>query len=144
MEDSTTKCPKCQEPLEVGSWPFCKGGHGRGFSNIVPDETDFVTEHGWAQPMRFRSKAEWRRAMKAEGIEHTPRYAPPAGTDKPKHGQMTNWNAYVDLSPDKLAWLADRMASGKAQKEPELPKLHIRPDVRDLSKAEVVELQKHV
>ena len=126
-------CEKCGYDIQIGDFPFCKGGHARGFSNVVGDECDKTIEHGFPTPRRFRSKAEWKRACKEAGIEHSPRYAPPAGTDRPKAGQVTNWNAYPDMRPETLQWLADRLATGKAQKEPALPTLTVRPEIRDLT-----------
>lgn len=58
-------CETCGQPLQIADWPFCP--HGRGHSNIVPDECDFVSRNGEAQPVRFRSRQEHRRWLKQHG-----------------------------------------------------------------------------
>jgi hypothetical protein len=72
-------CPSCGETLEVGSWPFCKGGHGKGTNNVVDDTIigGEINENVAHHPVTFYSKSEKRRYLKEhnlqEFIRHTPR-----------------------------------------------------------------------
>jgi predicted RNA-binding Zn-ribbon protein involved in translation (DUF1610 family) len=117
--------------------PRCDGQTDRVWrkaSNVASDECDFTVEHGFKTPRRFRSRSEWRRAMNEAGIRPYDKFTPIAGTDKPRVGGITR--SHPPMDPDHLAWLANAMATGRAQKEPELPKLNIRTDVRELTARE--------
>ncbi len=71
-------CPSCGEVLEIGSWPFCKGGHGKGRNNVIGDEIDEWNENVGHKPVHFTSRIEKRRYLKDKGLEefvrHVPRY----------------------------------------------------------------------
>lgn len=71
-----TRCPKCNEPLEIGSWPFCNGGHGKGQNNVVGDEIDEWNENVGDTPVHFTSRIEKRRYLKEKGLEEFVRHVP--------------------------------------------------------------------
>lgn len=118
--------------------PECSGETERVWSkapNVSADECDFVVENGFKHPRRFRSRAEWKRAMKEAGIRPYDKFTPMPGTDRPRRGGITK--SLPPMDPEYVAWLADRMATGKAQKDAEMPKLHIRPEIRELTPSEL-------
>jgi hypothetical protein len=126
-------CPQCASATER-VW--------RKAPDISGDETEIVTEHGFKQPMRFTSKAEWKRAMKEAGIRPYDKFTPMPGTDRPRRGGITK--SLPPMDAEYQAWLADRLATGKATKEPTLEKLNVRAEVRELTAAEYSEARKHV
>ena len=139
------RCVSCGYTVEAfaaaGKHPPCaKCGHDTEYvwlskaPDVIGDEAEIYTEHGWKTPRRFRSRSEWRRAMQEAGIRPYDKFTPVAGTDKPRIGGITK--SLPPMDADYQAWLADKLASGKAMKEPELPKLHIRTDVRELTTRE--------
>lgn len=123
--DVNPACPICGGDTERVWW---KAAHVSG------DECDFVTEHGFKTPRRFTSRAEWKRAMKEAGIRPYDKFTPMAGTDKPRVGGITK--SLPPMDPEYQAWVASKLASGKAQKEPELPKATVRAEIRELTQAE--------
>lgn len=136
------RCLSCGSTWEAfaraGSHPSCPCGGAteyvwRAAPSVNGDECDFVTEHGFKEPRRFRSRAEWKQAMKEAGIRPYDKFTPMPGTDRPRQGGITK--SLPPMDPEYLAWLADRMATGKAQKEPELT-LNVRRDIHELTKAE--------
>lgn len=62
-------CDTCGEQIEVSDWPFCP--HGKGANTVVPDDIPGgqVFENGWAEPRKFYSRSEHRRALAAAGLE---------------------------------------------------------------------------
>ena len=71
-------CEKCGVTLEVGDFPFCKGGHKGGYNISVIDDQ---LEGG---PRRFatlgedapyiESKSQWRREVAARQLVHVDRH----------------------------------------------------------------------
>ena len=76
-------CPKCGERLEVGSWPFCKGGHGKGQNNVIGDEIDEWNENVGDKPVHFTSRLEKRRYLREHGLEEFVRHTPRPDGRKP-------------------------------------------------------------
>ena len=85
-----TRCPKCNEPLEIGSWPFCNGGHGKGQNNVVGDTIigGEVNENVANEPVTFYSKSEKRRYLREHGLEEFVRHTPRPDGRKPS---TTRW-----------------------------------------------------
>ena len=82
-------CPKCGAELQIGDWPFCNGGHGRGSNNVVDDSLDELNENVGHEPVHFTSKSEKRRYLKEHGLEEFVRHVPhPRGK---KENQTTRW-----------------------------------------------------
>lgn len=82
-------CDRCGAALEVGQWPFCRPGRGHDIfiaKNLaVIDDTipgGMVIENMSATPMTFHSKSEWRREMKARGLQSKVEHVGVPGTDK--------------------------------------------------------------
>lgn len=88
----TDTCPKCGETLKIGSWPYCKGGHGSGFSNVVPDEysSPQVLENIGHTPVTVYTRSERKRLLKEHNLDEFVRHVGVNGTDKSY--QTTNWN----------------------------------------------------
>lgn len=82
-------CPKCQKPLNVGDWPFCRDGHAPSTPpGVIPDDIigGFVQEHFGDKPETFYSKKAMALRAKELGLEpmvrnsgpndkHVPRWA---------------------------------------------------------------------
>ncbi len=88
---ATEVCPACGETLEIGSWPFCNGGHGKGHNNVIGDEIigGEVNESVAHEPVTFYSKSEKRRYLKAHGLEEFVRHVPhPRGK---RENQTSRW-----------------------------------------------------
>lgn len=91
-------CEKCGLELHISDWPFCP--HGRGHSNVIGDECDFVQENGFAQPTRFRSKAEFKRALAEKGLQNEPCNAGIHDTLVPR---MVTMDPYTLWAAEQLA-----------------------------------------
>lgn len=63
-------------------------------ATVRGDECDVTVHNGTRVPIRFRSKAEYRRWMHAEGLESSVQHVPIQGTDRSPH--TTNWAATYD------------------------------------------------
>lgn len=64
-------CPNCGEDMAVGSWPFCKGGHGKPALAVIDDQIeggprlfDITHEGVWIE-----SKSQWKREVDARKDE---------------------------------------------------------------------------
>ena len=85
-------CEKCQEEINIGDWPFCKGpgSHTPGHSNVIGDDIPggYVVRHGLVNedgsPMTFYSKSAMTKEAKRRGlvnlVEH--KVDPRSGSDK--------------------------------------------------------------
>ena len=73
---SDTVCEKCGAKLQIGDWPFCYGGHGRGTNNVLDDTIDEWNENVGHVPVHFTSKTEKRRYLKEHGLEEFVRHVP--------------------------------------------------------------------
>jgi hypothetical protein len=86
-----TICQKCNEPLQVGDWPFCP--HGPGHSNVIGDDIPggVIIRHGLVNddgsPRKFYSKTEIAREAKRLGLTNEVRHItdPKSGSDKNPH-----------------------------------------------------------
>jgi hypothetical protein len=66
-------CPKCNNPLAIGDFPFCPHGPSARFSVIGDDiPGGLMVPHGICHadgtPKRYDSKSEIRRALRAKGL----------------------------------------------------------------------------
>ena len=71
------QCEKCGHVLEVGDFPFCKGGHGKWNVSVIDDQLE-------GGPRRFETmgpdapyietKSQWRREVEARGLIHVDRH----------------------------------------------------------------------
>lgn len=80
-------CPDCGGEIQIGSWPFCRGGHAPATVSVIGDEIDEWCEHLTHEPMHFRSRAEKRRMIKATGSMEFVRHVGAPGSDKSPHTQ---------------------------------------------------------
>lgn len=98
-------CPTCNQPFEIGDWPFCP--HGRGVGRYHQDEVPggFVVENGFDTPTRFYSHSEHRAALAARGLEIGAKWAGP--NDK----IMTRWDAPSAATLESAAILLSRKKS---------------------------------
>lgn len=124
-------CPTCGVALEIGSWPFCAGGHGKGFARVNGDECDYWDMNLGPEPIHIRSWSQRRALMAAQGLQDTGRDPQPPDDMVPNPQGATRWGAYRDLSPDRLAWIARMMATGKAAKVTDEPAMQVRTYIED-------------
>ena len=75
-------CPLCGATLEIGSWPFCKGGHAPASVSIIGDEIDVTIEHFGPTPERFRSRERMKQRMRELRLEPFVRHVGEQGSDK--------------------------------------------------------------
>ncbi len=90
-------CERCGRELQVGDFPFCKGrpaDHGQGYSAVVGDEIDFVQHNGTPVPIRFRSRAEFKRWLKEHHYEVNDSHKPLPGSDKSPF--TSDWSRVYD------------------------------------------------
>lgn len=95
MSDQVTQCPKCNQAIALGEWPFCP--HGVGSSNVITDDipggvwirNGLVNEDG--SPRKFYSKSAIAKEAKAKGLINRVEHItdPQSGSDKNKH--TTRW-----------------------------------------------------
>lgn len=111
-------CDKCGHDLQIGEYPFCP--HVGGAQTVHGDEIDYVDHCLGKEPIRIRSKSERKRLMYERGLEEANYYVepPPAFEGKPA---VQNWNAYADVSPERLAWIAEAMTRGGSKTVEEAP-----------------------
>jgi hypothetical protein len=63
-------CDACQQPLEVGSWPFCP--HGKYAPNVIDDQLEGgprLFEHLGHEPVYVESKSQLKRELEARGLQ---------------------------------------------------------------------------
>ena len=86
-------CPKCNEPLEIGSWPWCKGGHGRGASLMILGDDGYiggkVLKNVAHEDITVYSRSEEKRVLKEHGVEPLVRHVGLQGSDK--NPNTTRW-----------------------------------------------------
>jgi len=83
-------CDQCGEPM-ARAWL------GKS-STVIGDECDFISRNGEKEPVRFRSRSEHRRWLKAHGYRIKDDHVGAQGSDKNKHTQR--WAA---MDPQTLA-----------------------------------------
>lgn len=120
-------CEHCGVELQVGSWPFCTGGHGSGVSRVNSDECDYIDHNLGRDPIRITSWSQRRAIMQARGLEEMIRYVPPpeGGVKNPQG--PSDWGSYRDMRPETLDWIARMMATGVPAKETPEPPLRFLP-----------------
>lgn len=100
-------CDTCKNRTKSLQWDYeptpacatCGGaqgplyGQGNKAATIIGDECDFLAPHGVCHedgsPRRFTSKAEYRQALAAKGLENIVTHVPNRGSDKSKF--TTRW-----------------------------------------------------
>lgn len=123
FDDMTDHCPKCQRRLVVGDFPFCP--HGAGVMRVNGDECDYIDHNLGPQPIRITSWSQRKALMDAQGLEdYQSDVAVPEGMADVK-GRPSRWGAYRQCDPEHLAWLAAKLSTGKAEKEPAEPPMKI-------------------
>ena len=79
MNTNVTTCEKCGVTYAVGSWPFCKGGHGRAQSSIQTDEAwiggKWIENLGH-EPVLVTSRQDLKRQMALHGCEQRIKHVP--------------------------------------------------------------------
>lgn len=85
-----TLCEKCQQPLNVGDFPFCP--HGRTVANVIGDDIPggVWIENLGDQPMQFFSKKAIAEEADRRGLRMTDKWAGPGD----RH--LSNWAAGID------------------------------------------------
>lgn len=114
-------CPACGAPTER-VW-LTKS------SNVIGDETDFVSHNGEKFPVRFRSKADHRRWLTEKGY----RIQDDASGHSSTGGKQ--WLASAEV-------LATRNGSARGTAEGDDPPLHLTWTGGDLTPAQVAEYRK--
>lgn len=79
MEDRNTAfCSQCGGKLEIGSWPFCRGGHSKAVFFVIDDQLEGGAR--WCDTMGHESvwldgsKSQWRREVAARELIPWDRY----------------------------------------------------------------------
>jgi len=72
-------CTVCGEPIEVGDFPCITTPrpHARGMYAAIGDECDILQTTGTKEPIRFRSKQDRLRWLKAHGYREVVKNAGP-------------------------------------------------------------------
>jgi len=68
-------CDQCGEELTIGSWPFCKGGHGKPYGGIQPDSwggAGMWHEHLGPDPVWTTGRQDLKRKAEAAGLKWVP------------------------------------------------------------------------
>jgi len=92
MGDSIT-CPKCNQVLEIGDFPFCP--HPHQASSVIGDDIPggYIVRHGICNedgtPRKYYSKSEMIKEAKRRGVTNVVEHVPDRGSDKSKH--TTRW-----------------------------------------------------
>lgn len=110
-------CEACHQPLRVGDFPFCP--HGSGITRVGGDEVPGggYWDHNLGKDPVFITHWSQRRAlMDAANLQDVCRYTPLPEGAAPNPQAPSNWAAYRDLRPETLAWIADRLCTGKPAK----------------------------
>lgn len=116
-------CEKCGATLAIGSFPFCP--HGSGLTRVNSDECDYIDHNLGPEPIRITSWSQRRALMDAQGLTDYQHDVPVPDGMAPLKGRPTRWSAYRQCDPDHLAWLASKLSTGQAQKEPEETPLRV-------------------
>ena len=85
-------CEKCGEALDVGSWPWCKGGHSKGVNVVLGDDSYIggkVLRNVAHENITVYSRSEEKRVLKQHGVEPFVRHVGEQGSDKSPH--TTRW-----------------------------------------------------
>ena len=68
-----TVCPTCGASLQIGSWPFCAGGHEPRPFYVIDDSLDggprVFDTMGHDSPF-IESKSQWRREVEQRDLVH--------------------------------------------------------------------------
>ena len=75
-------CELCGGTIEIGGWPFCRGGHAPATVTVIGDEIDITVEHFSHTPERFRSRERMKARMRELKIEPFVRHVGKPGSDK--------------------------------------------------------------
>jgi hypothetical protein len=72
VEGKSYVCEKCGVTVEIGDYPFCKGGHKGGWYGAEEPCEEFIDENITSEPggMTFTSKRAWVHEMDKKG--HVP------------------------------------------------------------------------
>jgi hypothetical protein len=137
--DARMTCDKCGGQIDIGSFPFCKGNpadHGHGHATVRGDEIDFVQHNGTKEPIRFRSRGEFKRWLKEHNYEVGDSHVPLKGSDKSPY--TSDWSrVYDDYTANNVKELLERAFHQKPSK-PQDDTIHFRP----LNEAELTVLDK--
>jgi hypothetical protein len=117
-------CEKCGETLQIGSFPFCP--HGTGITRVAGDECDYIDHNLGPEPIRITSWSQRRALMAARGLRDFQDDVPVPDGMAPNPQRPSRWGAYRDVSPTRMVWLAERLASGAATKETPHPDAAIK------------------
>lgn len=105
------RCPECGAMSERAWLTKATTVHG--------DECDFVQHNGTREPIRFRSRAEFKRWLKQEGYTIKDSHVPKQGTDKSPF--TTNWAASYDpYTAENVRILLERAFHQSSDEEPPL------------------------
>jgi hypothetical protein len=112
-------CQKCGVQLQISDYPFCP--HGSGTTRVSGDECDYIDHNLGPEPIHIRSWSQRRALMAARGLQDYQYDVPvPDGMQDNKQ-RPSRWGAYRRVDADQMAWLAARLATGKADKAPDEP-----------------------
>jgi hypothetical protein len=109
-----TICDKCGVELHISDYPFCP--HGHGHTHVSGDECDYWDHNLGQQPIRIRSWSQRRALMAAQGLQDFQYDVEVPEGMAPNRQRPTRWGAYRQCDPEHLAWLASKLATGKAEK----------------------------
>lgn len=126
-------CERCGHELQVGDYPYCRGtadGHQVGTAVVIGDECDFMQHNGTREPIRFRSKQEYKRWLKQHDYRIYDTHVGEPGSDKSKHSR--NWATYDAYTAENIRILLER-AFHSPHTEPPEPVMHIRPFIEERS-----------
>ena len=104
----TIRCPQCNAAT-VRAWL-------RKPPAVVGDECDFIAHNGAKEPFRVRSKAEYRRFLKANGFRIKDTHVPAQGSDKSKFTR--SWATLDPYTAANVKLLLER-AFGQAEDPPD-------------------------
>lgn len=71
-------CEKCGAELRIGSFPFCKGGHGPWNVSVIDDQLEGGAR--WCETMGHDpvwldgTKSQWKREMDKRNLENVSRH----------------------------------------------------------------------
>ncbi len=95
-------------------------------STVIGDECDFIERNGTKEPIRFRSKQEFKRWQKESGWTVKDTHVAPNGSDKSKF--TTDWSrAYDPYTANNVKILLER-AFHQAPKTEEDDTIHFQPE----------------
>lgn len=122
-----TQCSKCGEWYGVGDFPFCTptSGHSKGFAQVSGDECDYIDHNLGRDPIRITSWSQRRQLMAERGLIDYQYDVPVPDDMAPNTQRPTQWGKYRRCDPEFLAWLGERLSSGKAEKVADDPPLTV-------------------